>query len=231
MATNKNDILGYGLKIFQNDDYFKFSIDSILLAEFVKIKLTDKKLLDMCTGNAPLLLVLANKMRDLDYYGFEIQKEIYDLAQKSVIENKLNIKIINDDIKNLSMYFKGNYFDIITCNPPYFKVSEKAILNDSEVKSIARHELKIKLEEVIKIAYNNLKKHGYFYLVHRTDRFMEIVNCLKKNNFSIKRIQFAYKNKSNTSCCILFECVKDGKTSTMVEPPIYIDEFLERGEK
>ena len=38
MEIEKNDLYDYGMKIYQAKNLFKFSIDSILLAEFVDIR-------------------------------------------------------------------------------------------------------------------------------------------------------------------------------------------------
>ena len=45
--------------IYQDDDYFSFSLDSVLLANFVSIKLSDKKIMDFCTGNAPIPMLMS----------------------------------------------------------------------------------------------------------------------------------------------------------------------------
>ena len=225
MAVKVNDLLNYGLTIYQDDNYFKFSIDSVLLAEFVKVKCSDKNVLDLCCGNTPLLMILAQKY-DMSFYGMELQKEIFNLAKESVEANKLNIELINDNIKNSEKYFRNDYFDIITCNPPYFKISELSKVNVNDVKAKARHEIEITLEDVIKISFRLLKKSGYLYLVHRSDRIMEIVHLLEQYSFSIKRIRFAYDSKNKDCCCVLFECVKEGKTTTKIEKPLYIDEFM-----
>jgi len=229
MTRVKNDLLGYGLSIFQDDDFFKFSIDSVLLAEFVNLKYTDKKILDMCCGNSPLLMILARK-QDKDYYGIELQEKVYELAKLSVLENNLNINLINDDVKNINKYFSTNFFDVITCNPPYFKYNSSTLINKVIEKSIARHEIEITFKEIVELANIYLKNNGYFYFVHRADRFMEFVSILNLYSFSIKRIQFCYNNEENSSCCVLFECVKNGKTDTKVEKPLFINKFLKEGE-
>ena len=59
---------------------------------------------------------------------------------------------------------------------------------------------------------------------------MEFVSILNLYSFSIKRIQFCYNNEENSSCCVLFECVKNGKTDTKVEKPLFINKFLKEGE-
>ena len=37
-----NDLYDTGFKIYQSKDYFKFSLDSLLLANFVEFNFTDK---------------------------------------------------------------------------------------------------------------------------------------------------------------------------------------------
>lgn len=84
MGIVKNDLFDYdNLKIYQDEEAFKFSLDSILLAEFVKITQKHKMILDLCTGNASVPLILSTKTKAL-IDAFEIQKDISDLAIKSV---------------------------------------------------------------------------------------------------------------------------------------------------
>lgn len=220
MKNNEiNDLYNYGYKIVQNKDYFKFSLDSILLADFVRVKMTDKKLLDLCTGNAPIPIILSNKINEIS--AIELQKEIFQMAEESIrINNIKNIKIINDNVKNWANYFPGNNFDIVTCNPPYFKYKEGSIINGNMIKSIARHEIKITLEEIISISNNVLKSKGTLYLVHHGDRIIEIMNILQKYHFGIKRLQFAYNDYKSNCNVVLIEAMKDGKNDCKIPHPI-----------
>ncbi len=215
-----NDLYDTGFKIYQSKDYFKFSLDSILLANFVEFNFTDKLVLDLCTGNAPVPIILSENKK-IKIYGFELQKEIYELAVKSIKVNQIdNVEIINDDVKNSLNYFPGNNFDIVTCNPPYFKYTKNSIINENEIKSIARHEIKITLEDIIKIATKQLKAKGKFYIVHRSDRLIEIINCLNKYNFGIKKLQFVYSSIDANSSMVLIEAKKDCKNDVKVLKPI-----------
>lgn len=220
-----NDLYDYGFKIVQNSKYFKFSLDSIILADFIKINYSDKKVLDMCTGNAPIPIILSSNEK-IEIYGMELQKEISELAQQSIEINSIqNVKIINDNVKNLKNYFPGNNFDIITCNPPYFKYDDNSIINKNKIKSIARHEIEITLAEIVSLAEQFLKSKGRFYIVHRTERIIEIFNLLNKNNFGIKNIQFVYYNKSSNCSMVIIEAKKNSKNDVKVMKPIYAEDY------
>lgn len=220
----KNDLFDYKNRyIMQFENAFKFSLDSLLLAEFVSVKKTDKNILDMCTGNAPVPLILSLKTNSF-ITGFEIQKDIAYLASESVkINNIENIKIINDDIKNIDKYFNKNYFDIITCNPPYFNTLDNGYKNKNDYLTIARHEVMINLEDIFKIAYNYLKNNGVFYLVHRSNRLDDIMYYAKYYRLNVKMLQFISTKSDGELNTILVKCVKNSKSGVRVLKPICVD--------
>ena len=220
-----NDLLNYNLKIYQNENYFKYSIDSILLAEFVNIGYRTKNIIDLCTGNAPIPLILSTKFNK-EIIGVELQTEIYELAKKSIEYNSVkNITILNKDVKKLANDIYK--YDIITCNPPYFKVTNSSIINDNKIKAIARHEIAINLEEIINIASKIINYSGSLYFVHRCERLVEMIDLLKKYNFGLRRLQFVYDNYNSNSCFILVEAKYKCKDDLKVMKPIYIDKYLE----
>jgi tRNA1(Val) A37 N6-methylase TrmN6 len=126
------------------------------------------------------------------------------------------------DVKDLVSKFETDTFDIITCNPPYFKKEENSIINDNEIKSIARHEIKINLEEIIKISKKLLKNGGSLNIVHRTDRLIEIIELMRKNNIEPKRIRFIYPKMNSDSNLVLIDGRKNGKTGLKLLPPLYV---------
>lgn len=221
----KNDLLNYDFKIFQNDDYFKFSIDSVLLAEFVNVGYRTKSIIDLCTGNAPIPMILSTKFNKR-IVGVELQNEIFELAKKSIEFNNINnVELLNMDVKDLVNF--DEKFDIITCNPPYFKVADGSKVNDNCVKAIARHEIKVNLEDIIRISSTIINFSGSLYFVHRCERLVEIINLLKKYKFGLRRLQFVY-NSINSDCCfILVEAKYLCKDDLNVCKPIYIDKYLE----
>lgn len=217
MKENKeivlNDLFDYpNLKIYQIRGNFKFSLDSILLAEYVKITKSTKNILDLCTGNAPIPIILSTKTKaHID--AFEIQEHIYNLAIKSVTYNKLDeqIKVYNSDIKEIDSQVNLKKYDIITCNPPYFKVEDNNYINEDLELAIARHEIKIDLETIFKIASLHLDDKGEFYLVHRASRLDEIIINANKYNLNVKNIELIKTKNDNKPYIVLVRCIKNSK--------------------
>ena len=219
-----NDLYDYGYKIVQKSDYFKFSLDSMLLANFVNINMSDSKLLDFCTGNCPIPIILSNSIKNI--VAFEVQKEIYELGDESLKLNNINnVKLINDDIKNIGNYYEEGYFDIITCNPPYFKVIDSSRINDNSVKAIARHEILIKLEDIVSLAYKFLRDKGKLYIVYRPDRLMELLKLFDKYKFGVKKLQCCYNNSDSLSSMILIEAMKNGHDDLKIFAPLYTENY------
>lgn len=218
-----NDLLNYGnLKIIQNPKWFNFSLDSVLLANFVKVN-NKMKIIDFCSGNAPIPLFLSTKTKS-KIIGVELQKEVYKLGKKSVFLNNLEnqIKIINEDVKNISKLYETDSFDLITCNPPYFKYNNTKSINDNLIKAKARHEINLNLDDIFKCAKKILKNNGKIALVHKTDRLIEIILKMKKNNIEPKRICFIYPFDNGTSNLVLIEGSKNGKPGLVVEKNIIV---------
>ena len=219
-----NDLLDINdLKIYQNDDWFKFSLESVLLPNFVTINPRCRKILDLCTGNAPIPLILSTKTK-ANIVGIEIQNDIYELAKKSVKINKLEnqITLINDNLNNLKEYYNGDNFDIITINPPYFPNILLSKKNNDIHKTIARHEIATNLDEIVKISSFLLKNGGYFAMIHQTSRFFEVVEVLKKYNFSINKIQLIYPKENKESNLFMIEAIKSGKCGVKFLKPLYV---------
>lgn len=222
MTKVKNYLLNYdNMYIIQDTDMFNFSLDSVLLPNFVTINKKTKKILDIGSGNAPIPLILST-LTDAQIMAVEIQKDVYELGKESIKINKLENRIdfINADINELYKEIDTETFDVITCNPPYFKVNESSNLNDSEYKTIARHEIKLDLEKLFKIAKKLLKNKGNIAIVHRPERLSDIVSEMKKNNIEPKKIQFVYPSINSEANILLIEGTKNGNPGVKILPPL-----------
>ena len=217
-----NDLIGYnGMKVVQNTDWFSFSLDSVLLPRFITINKGIKNILDIGTGNAPIPLILSTRT-NAKIYGIELQKDIYELAEETIAINNLNeqITLINDDVKKIDQYFKYGFFDVIVSNPPFFSVHEKTKQNDDIHKTIARHELTLNVEDVVKIASLYLKNGGTLGVVHRSDRLIEILELFRKYKIEPKRIQLVYPKTNLDANIVLIEGRKNGNKGVKILSPI-----------
>lgn len=217
-----NDVLGYkNRKIYQDDNYFKFSIDGVLLANFVKYKLTTKKVLDIGTGTGIIPLILTMKS-DVVVDAIEIQKELVELFTRTIEINHLDksINLIHDDIKDYSIQSENlNKYDIVISNPPYFSKEQNKTIKDN-----AKHENFLSLEELIIASKKILKDRGFLYLIYNTARLDEIFNLLELNNFSISTLRFIHDTVDKPSKLVLIEASKNGNTMVKVLHPFVLYE-------
>ena len=219
----KNRLLDLDLCIYQNDEWFKFSLDSVLLSKFVTLNMRCKKIIDLACGNAPIPMFLSYRT-NASIYGVEYQKEVFDLGIRSIRENKLSdrIQLFNYDVRNISDFFDSDSFDVVTCNPPYFRVNCNKFINDNSIKASARHEISLKLDDVLKSANYLLKTGGIFAMVHRTERMVEILDIFRKYAIEPKRIQFIYPKYKKNSDLFLIEGIINGRAGIKLLSPLII---------
>ena len=221
-----NDLLGYeGLKIIQRPDMFNFSLDSTILAYYVSINKTTKKIIDLGCGNGYIPIFLSLRT-DALIHGVEIQEESYDLATRSVALNNLNdqINIYLGDMKEIHKQLGVAQYDIVTSNPPYFVYKDESLINANDYLTIARHEVKVTLDEVVHSANVLLKDGGTFAMVHRVERLMDILESFRRNGIEPKRILFVYPKTTSEEALVVFvEGKKSNKKGGLkILPPLYV---------
>ncbi|WP_423832160.1 tRNA1(Val) (adenine(37)-N6)-methyltransferase [Streptococcus equinus] len=211
------------VKIIQNREVFSYSIDSVLLSRFPKIP-SRGLIVDLCSGNGAVGLFASTRTK-APILEVEIQERLADMAERSIHLNHLEdqVQMIHDDLKNLLNHVPRTGVDLILCNPPYFKVSETSKKNLSEHYLLARHEITTTLEEICDIARHALKSNGRLAMVHRPDRFLDIIDTMRHYNLAPKRIQFVYPKMGKDANMLLIEAIKDGSTDGLkILPPLFV---------
>ena len=193
-----DDLEYKGLKIIQNENYFCFGIDSILLSDFAKDLKKDSNILDIGTGTGIISILLSKKTECKKIFALEVQKEISEMAGRSVKLNDLEntIEIINDN----------------NCG----------VKNENINKLISRHEITANLEDFISHGSNVLKDKGAFYMVNRPERLAEIINLFKKYMIEPKKLRLVYPKVNNKPNLILIKGVKNAKSFLEIERPLVI---------
>lgn len=222
------DFQGKTVQIYKNTDWFTTTTDSVILCDFIKIHLKDKKILDLGSGIGTIPLLLSLKT-NIEITGVEIQEDVYNLSKKSVSYNHLEDKIhlINCDMKCLDKVIEKETFDIVVSNPPYFPYQEEKVLSHDIHKKYARCEIAITLQELFETAKKMLKDNGRFIFIYRTDRLLDVLEALKLYQFEAKKIQFVFHSRESVSKLFLLEATKYGKRELKILPPLYINERKE----
>lgn len=216
-----DDLQFENLKIIQNTDWFRFGIDSVLLTEFARDIKDNKNIVDLGTGTGIISILLSKKVNPKKIIGVEVQKDVYEMATRSVKLNSLEdkIELINEDVINLKL--EKNYYDVVVTNPPYKKLGT-GVNASNEKQQISRFETTASLDDWIRVASGLLNSKGSFYMVYRTDRLMEVFDILRKYKLEAKRIRFVYSNNNQESKLVIIKAVKNANQYLKVEKPLII---------
>lgn len=209
-------------KIIQDPDRFCFGMDAVLLSGFARAKEGDK-VLDLGTGTGIIPILMEAKTKAAHLTGLEIQAESADMAARSVRLNGLDkkIKIITGDIKEAVSLFGAASFDVVTCNPPYM-TEHHGLMNLTEPKAIARHELLCTLEDVICQGAKLLKPGGNFFMVHRPFRLADIMVLFRKYKLEPKRMKLVHPYADKEPNMVLLEANRGGRPHMTVEKPLIV---------
>lgn len=220
MSIREEDLDCCGLKILQDSELYCFTSDSVILANYVKANSKDV-VVDLCSGSGIIAILLTAKTKAKKIIAVELQDNMAHLAQENIKLNNLEDKV---EIKNISLQQAPKILGkesctVVVCNPPYTK--NPCYVNESETIAIARHELKMTLEELIKSVSELLKFGGKFYFVHRAERLTEILSLLNKYKVPAKELSFIYPKHNNVAYLVMIQASKGGKSELKVLHPIY----------
>ena len=224
-ANERVDELGRnGYRIIQNPDRFCFGMDAVLLSDFAKVKEGDR-VLDFCTGNGIIPILMEAKTKAFCFKALEIQEESAQMARRSVQLNHLEekIEIITGDVKEADRLFAAASFHAVTCNPPYM-IGQHGLTNPDSPKAIARHEILCTLEDIVKQGARVLMPGGSFYMVHRPFRLVEIFDTFTRYKLEPKRMRLVYPYVDKEPNMVLIQATKGGKSRITVEKPLIVYE-------
>jgi tRNA1Val (adenine37-N6)-methyltransferase len=211
------------IKIYQSKKGYRFSVDSLLLFDFVNLKKTDT-IADLGAGSGIVGILLAKKYHEAKVTLFELQESLIQLAERNILLNNLEdrVKVTPCDLRTSpGAYAKPQSYDLVVSNPPFRKMASGR-LNTGEEKSIARHEIRLSLDELIKTASYLLRARGRFSMIYHPNRLSELIAALKKQAMEPKRLRFVHSNVSSEAKMVLLDAVKGGRTGLKVEKPLFL---------
>ena len=206
--------------VLQKREGYRFSVDAPLLADFIQTKVSDE-VLELGAGNGIISLLLSIKPFK-HITAVEIQDSLADIARRNVKLNNLEgkVSIIQEDLRP---YLPQKKFDVIFSNPPYIRKGE-GHLSFSEEKSIAKHELKCDIFDIMHKTGELLKSEGRAYFVFLTKRKKDLLQAVEMNRLKIKSLRFVCARKDSPPNLFLAECRFSSKRKSLLPPFILYDE-------
>jgi tRNA1Val (adenine37-N6)-methyltransferase len=206
------------LKLIQSRDGYRFSIDAVLLSEFVTIRPEDV-VVDIGTGCGVILLILLLTKPAGYAFGLEIQEALASQARRNAVLNGFEDKmgIILGDIKNPPM--AKQIADVVICNPPYRK-AESGRINPDQRRAIARHEILASIDDILRAARNLLRKKGRLAMIYPSIRLVDILLRMRRFELEPKKVRINYPGLQSGARLALIEAVLGGKPGLEIRPPL-----------
>lgn len=210
------------IQLVQSKKGYRFSVDALLLESFISVR-KGTKAAELGTGSGIVSLLLAKRLKKGTITAIEVQASLVRCAKENVRLNGLQgvVDIIQADIMKLKKSFQPGTFDIVFSNPPFRKIRSGLLSPDSE-RAIARHEIKISLAEILRMAAYLLKDKGRYYMIYHPFRMVEVITLLRGVRLEPKRMRFVHSRRGEEAKMILVEAVKGSGQWLQVEPPFYI---------
>lgn len=224
-------------RIFVKQDKkgYRFSIDAVLLADFSEIR-PPSTIVDLGTGCGILPLILAHRNPGTQFWGIEIQPALADIAMENVMENGMEkrIQILCQDMKTITCDMVSGPVDSVISNPPYRK-ADTGRINPNSQRAVARHEITIKLEEMLTIVGKILRTTGKFYTIYPSDRTVDLLFGMRQAGIEPKRMRTVHSIKGGEARLVLVEGAKGGRPGLKILDPLIIykdqDHYTDEVEK
>lgn len=216
-----DDLQYKGLKIYQDTEEFCFGTDAVLLANFVKAK-KDERVVDLCSGTG-IIALLVQARCECNVTAVELQPQMAKLCQSSVELNMLcdRVSVQCRDLREMGFGAEAGSADTVTCNPPY-KIPEGSLASEKESIRIARQEITCTLEDAVSAASRLLRFSGKFYMVHQSQRIMDIIAQMRKHSLEPKRIQLVQPRANKGANLVLIEAMRGGRSGLIWEPTLVL---------
>ncbi|MDH4101268.1 MAG: tRNA1(Val) (adenine(37)-N6)-methyltransferase [Nitrospirota bacterium] len=218
---------GKEVSVCQKVKGYRFSLDSVLLADFVR-RLGRERVVDLGTGSGIIALLLAKRFPSTKVWAVELQPSLADMAHRNIMLNGLEdrMQLVEADVaglKKLGKIIEPGSIDRVVCNPPYRKSTTGLISPDDE-RAVARHEIRGGIDVMAKAARYLLKNGGFFNVIYLASRLSDLIDALRREKLEPKRIRFIHSYRDSEAKMVMVEAKKEGGRDLKVLPPLYVYE-------
>jgi tRNA1Val (adenine37-N6)-methyltransferase len=210
------------LKLFQSRSGYRFSLDALLLADFVTVKRRER-VIDLGAGNGVIPLVLARLHDSAEITAVEIQPALVERAERNIRLNQLTqqIQIFAGDVRAPARIAPAASFDVAVCNPPY-RLAGSGRISASDEKRIARHEVSGALGDFLGAAKFLLRANGRIALVYLAERAIELLVAMRAARLEPKRLRLVHSFADAEASLVLVEGIKDGRKGVKILAPLIV---------
>jgi len=207
------------IRILQRTGGYRFSIEAPLLADFIETH-AEEELLELGTANGIISLLLTIKPFK-SITAIEIQKLLAELASRNIKLNNQQerIKIIQKDLRSFD---PGKKYDVVFANPPYYRENTGRLSESTEI-SIAKHEIKCNIFDVMRKTAELLKKRGRAYFVFSFRRKDDFIKAIRKNGLKINKERHVLPYQGQKPSLFLTECDFRADKNKILNPLILYD--------
>lgn len=220
--TTLDELKSCGLKLAQPLYGYRFSLDALLLSDFVRLQ-SGAAVADLGTGCGVIPLLLVRKYPDARVVGFESNTDMAALAGENVRVNEIEqqVEIVLDDIIRARSRYPVSSFDAVVSNPP-FRSPRSGKTSPHAGRDAARHETTAGIHDFLAVSKFLVKPAGRICFVYHPSRLAEFLRCASELKLTLLRLRMVHGTDRAVAKIFLAELAKGRKGDLTVEPPLII---------
>jgi tRNA1(Val) A37 N6-methylase TrmN6 len=174
--VTEDRFMGGRLCLTQPRRGYRAGVDAVLLGAAVPAVPGDR-VLELGCGVGAASLCLGLRVPDLALTGIEVQPAYAALARWNAERAGVAFRVVEADLCDLPAGIRGETFDHVLMNPPYFRRADGTAAQDAG-RETAMGEATA-LETWIDVALRRLRTGGRLTLVHRIERLPAVLAALE----------------------------------------------------
>jgi tRNA1(Val) A37 N6-methylase TrmN6 len=208
--------LGGRLAVLQPRDGFRAGTDAVFLAAAVPAR-AGEHVLELGCGVGTAALCLAARVSGATVTGVERDPATADLARRNAEANGLSLRVVEADIAELPAGLRGESFDHVMMNPPFFTAGTRA---PGPERAAARHE-ETPLAAWLDIAVRRLRPGGTLTVILSADRVPDLLSALDARMGSLSLLPLAAR-PGRAAGRVILSARKGGRAPFVLRPPFIL---------
>ncbi len=178
-----DEFLGGRVRLLQPLSGYRAGVDPVLLAATIPAK-AGNRVLELGCGAAPGLCCLGSRVPGLELHGLEVQAGYADLAVRNLVENGMQHRVWQSDLRDIPQELRQISFDHVFANPPYFQAEMRKAAQDGGREVALAGETS--LSDWVALAARRSKPGGSVTFIQRAERLPELLAAFQDGLGSIE---------------------------------------------